>query len=48
MVKLNPTNGRCSPEKAGLCCGGCVSHCLRSLSSTSKLDVSVGEETSGM
>ena len=45
LVKLNPTKGRCSPEKAGSCLGGCVSHGRRSLSSTSKLDVSVGELT---
>ena len=42
---LKPTKGRWSPEKAGSWRGGCVSHGRRSLSSTSKLDVSVGELT---
>ena len=45
MNYLNPTKGRWSPEKAGSWRGGCVSHGRRSLSSTSKLDVSVGELT---
>ena len=44
-VKVNPTKGRWSPAKAGLWLGGWASDTRMSLSSTSKLDVSVGEDT---
>ena len=44
-VKVKPTKGRWRPAKAGLWLGGWASDTRMSLSSTSKLDVSVGEET---
>lgn len=45
---MKPTNGKCRPVKAELAVGGTASDILISLSSTSKLDVSVGLETSGI
>lgn len=48
-VKVKPTKGRCSPERAGLAAaGGGASEALTPASSTSKCEVSVGEDTSGM
>lgn len=47
-MKLKPTNGKCSAEKAEFAAGGKTSELRMSLSSTSKFDVSVGDETSGM
>uniref|UniRef100_A0A6B0V2M6 Uncharacterized protein n=1 Tax=Ixodes ricinus TaxID=34613 RepID=A0A6B0V2M6_IXORI len=47
-VYVKPTKGRCSPENTALALGGPDSGCLRSASSTSKLEVSVGLLTSGM
>lgn len=47
-VKVKPTKGRCSPLKAALAWGGTASDIRMSVSSTSKLEVSVGLDTSGM
>lgn len=47
-VKVKPTNGRWSAVKAEFAVGGTASDVRISLSSTSKLDVSVGLLTSGL
>ena len=47
-VKVNPMNGKLRPVKAEFAVGGTASEVLTSASSTSKLDVSVGLDTSGM
>lgn len=47
-VYVKPRKGRCSALKTELAVGGSTSALLRSVSSTSKLDVSVGLLTSGM
>lgn len=44
-VNVNPTKGKWSPVKAVFACGGTASDNLISVSSTSKLDVSVGLDT---
>lgn len=47
-VNVNPTNGKCKPANAEFAVGGTTSEFLISESSTSKFDVSVGLETSGI
>lgn len=47
-VKENPTKGRCRPVKALLAVGGIASDNRISASSTSKFEVSVGLDTSGI
>lgn len=47
-VKVKPTKGRWSAVKAEFAVGGTASDVLISVSSTSKLDVSVGLLTSGL
>ena len=47
-VKVKPTKGRWSAVKAEFAVGGTASDALISVSSTSKLDVSVGLLTSGL
>lgn len=47
-VNVKPINGKCNPENAEFAVGGTASDERISASSTSKFDVSVGLDTSGM